>query len=77
MCVAFCVAFEDTAQEGGQTRFGIVGHGDDFRDIGRFERIGQAHIGDHRESDGSHLTMDRDDHFWDGGHADDIGPDLP
>ena len=77
MCVAFRIAIEDTAQEGCQTRFGIVGHGDDFVDIGRFECIGQAHICDHGESDGSHLTMDCDDHFGDGGHADDIGSDLP
>jgi hypothetical protein len=61
---------QDTQHEFGQLRFGGFGRGDDLVDVGRFEGIREAHVGDDREADRAQPAMRGDDDFGDRRHAD-------
>ena len=46
-----CLPRQNAENEFGQLRLGGVGGGDDLRDVGRLEGVGEAHVGDDREAD--------------------------
>ena len=50
-----------------------LGHGDDRREVGRLQRVGQALVGDDREAEHPHASVHRDDHLRHGGHAYHVG----
>ena len=71
------VVFQHAANQRSQLRLGGVGGGDDLLDVGRLERVGEAHVGDDREAERAQAAVDGDDRLGNRRHADDVGADRP
>ena len=70
-------SFEYACHDGSQFGFAFRGDFQDLRDLDRFERFRETHVGNAGKSQDAHFRMDRDEDFRDGGHPDGIGSDEP
>ncbi|MEY3457567.1 MAG: hypothetical protein RL215_724, partial [Planctomycetota bacterium] len=71
------VVSEEMQQEVFEFLSAFLSDGDDACDVGGFERIGEAHIGDDGEGKDLHSGVYGHDAFGNGRHPDDIGADEP